>query len=89
MSSGEAGSAPAAGRSTTAKAPRPSDGRAGSSCPAAVATPRAAPGPAPKQSTHRGRFHVAQQGAAYETQAALMTDPEVVNWLTDPEDNES
>lgn len=46
-------------------------------------------GPAPKHSTHRGRFHVVQQGAAHETQAVLMTDAEVVNWLTDPTDNES
>ncbi|MEV5124729.1 hypothetical protein AB0K49_18360 [Streptomyces decoyicus] len=46
-------------------------------------------GPAPKPSPHRGRFHVVQQGSAHETQTVLMTDTEVVNWLTDPTDNES
>lgn len=46
-------------------------------------------GPAPKQSRHPGRFHVIQQSAINETQAIVMTDAEVVNWLTDPHDNES
>ncbi|MGW8779797.1 hypothetical protein ACWGNM_17295 [Streptomyces sp. NPDC055796] len=46
-------------------------------------------GPAPKQSTHRGRFHVVQQGGTHETQTVLMTDADVVNWLTDPTDDES
>jgi hypothetical protein len=32
---------------------------------------------------------VAQQGDAHETQAIWMTDADVVNWLTDPEDHES
>ncbi|MER7050274.1 hypothetical protein ABT391_36195 [Streptomyces jumonjinensis] len=46
--------------------------------------------PAPKQSRHPGRFHVIQQGTTIqETQAIVMTDAEVVNWLTDPYDNES
>ncbi|MER5781247.1 hypothetical protein ABT104_05890 [Streptomyces mobaraensis] len=39
-------------------------------------------GPAQKQSTHLGRFHVVQHGVAHETQAILMTDAEVVGWLT-------
>lgn len=30
-----------------------------------------------------GRFHVVQQGEAQETQAILMNDVEVVDWLTD------
>ncbi|MFI5681807.1 hypothetical protein [Streptomyces cellulosae] len=46
-------------------------------------------GPAPKQSRHPGRLHVVQHDGAHETQAVLMTDAEVVNWLTDPTDNES
>ncbi|MFB7137308.1 hypothetical protein ACFCZY_37950 [Streptomyces sp. NPDC056237] len=47
-------------------------------------------GPAPKQRHPQpGRFHVVQQGAAHETQAVRMTDADVVNWLTDPEDNQS
>ncbi|RPK23180.1 hypothetical protein EES37_38210 [Streptomyces sp. ADI91-18] len=46
-------------------------------------------GPAPKQSTHPGRFHVVQQGDTHETQAVLMTDADVVNWLTEPTDSES
>jgi hypothetical protein len=46
-------------------------------------------GPAPKQSRQPGRFHVVQHDGAHETQAILMTDAEVVNWLTDPTDNES
>ncbi|GAA0466558.1 pRL2-11 [Streptomyces olivaceiscleroticus] len=46
--------------------------------------------PSPKQ--HRfpqGRVHVVQEGDAHETQAIWMTDADVVNWLTDPEDHES
>ncbi|MGW3199193.1 hypothetical protein ACWDBD_32430 [Streptomyces sp. NPDC001118] len=39
-------------------------------------------GPAPKQSLYLGRFHVVQQGSAHETQAILMSDAEVVKWLT-------
>ncbi|MFJ7242967.1 hypothetical protein ACIQWB_38445 [Streptomyces olivaceus] len=47
-------------------------------------------GPAPKkQNPHPGRFHVVQQDSTHETQAVLMTDADVVNWLTDPEDPES
>ncbi|MER7050054.1 hypothetical protein [Streptomyces jumonjinensis] len=46
-------------------------------------------GPAPKQSRHPGRFHVIQHSAVHETQAIVMTDAEVVNWLTDPDDNQS
>ncbi|MEU2793976.1 hypothetical protein [Streptomyces sp. NPDC007100] len=47
-------------------------------------------GAAPKKRTpHPGRFHVVQQGSAHETQAVLMTDADVVNWLTDPDDHES
>ncbi|MFE3556978.1 hypothetical protein ACFXKW_19220 [Streptomyces sp. NPDC059193] len=46
-------------------------------------------GPAPKPGTHPGRFHVVQQGTAHETQAVLMSDADVVNWLTDPTDSES
>ncbi|MDX2871517.1 hypothetical protein QA995_43185 [Streptomyces scabiei] len=46
-------------------------------------------GPAPKQSRQPGRFHVVQHDGAHETQAVLMTDADVVNWLTDPDDNES
>ncbi|WP_327169973.1 hypothetical protein [Streptomyces subrutilus] len=45
--------------------------------------------PAPKQSTHPGRFHVVQQDATHETQTVLMTDADVVNWLTDPTDDGS
>ncbi|MFF5303486.1 hypothetical protein ACFY5F_29435 [Streptomyces sp. NPDC013161] len=32
---------------------------------------------------------IVQQGDAHETQAVRMTDADVVNWLTDPEDNQS
>jgi hypothetical protein len=47
-------------------------------------------GPTPKKQTpHPGRFHVVQQDSTHETQAVLMTDADVVNWLTDPEDPES
>ncbi|MFI1015773.1 hypothetical protein [Streptomyces sp. NPDC020965] len=46
-------------------------------------------GPAPKQSRHPGRFHVIHHDAVHETQAIVMTDTEVVNWLTGPHDNES
>ncbi|MFF8955689.1 hypothetical protein [Streptomyces sp. NPDC014894] len=46
-------------------------------------------GPAPKQSSHPGRFHVVQHSAVHETQAIVMTDAEVVDWLTYPRDNES
>ncbi|MGW1616971.1 hypothetical protein ACWCQZ_47905 [Streptomyces sp. NPDC002285] len=47
-------------------------------------------GPAPKkQNPYPGRFHVVQQDSAHETQAVLMTDADVVNWLTDPTDSES
>ncbi|MEU6895529.1 hypothetical protein ABZ934_27890 [Streptomyces sp. NPDC046557] len=46
-------------------------------------------GRAPKQSPHPGRFHVIQQDTTHETHAVLMTNADVVNWLTDPEDNES
>ncbi|MER6103670.1 hypothetical protein ABT115_15430 [Streptomyces sp. NPDC001832] len=47
-------------------------------------------GPAPKQRhPQRGCFHVVQQDSTHETQAVRMTDADVVNWLTDPEDNES
>ncbi|MFD9435929.1 hypothetical protein [Streptomyces sp. NPDC060002] len=46
-------------------------------------------GPAPKQSSHPGRFHVVQHDGAHETQAVLMTDTDVVNWLTDPTANQS
>ncbi|MER5852809.1 hypothetical protein ABT126_38990 [Streptomyces sp. NPDC002012] len=46
-------------------------------------------GPAPKQRHPQpGCFHVVQQGSTHETQAVRMTDADVVNWLTDPEDNE-
>ncbi|MEV6408644.1 hypothetical protein AB0M58_37860 [Streptomyces bobili] len=45
--------------------------------------------PAPKQKPYPGRFHVVQQDSTHETQAVLMTDADVVNWLTDPEDHES
>ncbi|MFD6335475.1 hypothetical protein ACFWGI_38645 [Streptomyces niveus] len=45
--------------------------------------------PFPKQNKHCGRFHVVQQGGAHETQAVLVTDADVVNWLTDLDDNES
>lgn len=43
----------------------------------------------PKQSSYRGRFQVVQHDGTHETQAVLMTDAEVVNWLTDPQDNKS
>ncbi|MGQ7754908.1 hypothetical protein ACUN29_41905 (plasmid) [Streptomyces sp. WC2508] len=44
-------------------------------------------GPAPKQRhKQRGRFHVVQHSEAHETQAIWMTDADVVNWLTDPDD---
>ncbi|MFC8838666.1 hypothetical protein ACFT8Q_00755 [Streptomyces griseoincarnatus] len=47
-------------------------------------------GPAPKQRrSPQGRVHVVQQCDAHETQAIWMTDADVVNWLTDPEDHES
>lgn len=47
-------------------------------------------GPAPKkQSPYPGRFHVVQQDSTHETQAVLMTDSDVVNWLTAPTDSES
>ncbi|MFD7704718.1 hypothetical protein [Streptomyces caelestis] len=47
-------------------------------------------GPVPKkQNPHPGRFHVVQQDSTHETQAVLMTDADVVNWLTDPEAPES
>ncbi|MEU7158923.1 hypothetical protein [Streptomyces chrestomyceticus] len=47
-------------------------------------------GPAPKkQSPPPGRCHVVQQGSVHETQAVLMTDADVVNWLTDPDNHES
>ncbi|MFD5518823.1 hypothetical protein [Streptomyces sp. NPDC127066] len=46
-------------------------------------------GPAPKQNPHPGRFHVVQQDSTHETQAVLMTDADVVNWLTDLDDHES
>ncbi|MFI2241101.1 hypothetical protein [Streptomyces chrestomyceticus] len=47
-------------------------------------------GPSPQgQNPRPGRFHVVQQGSAHETQAVLMTDADVVNWLTDPDDHES
>ncbi|MFF1408055.1 hypothetical protein [Streptomyces sp. NPDC058294] len=47
-------------------------------------------GPAPKQRwSPQGRVHVVQQGDAHETQAIWMTDADVVNWLTDPDDHES
>ncbi|WP_338785157.1 hypothetical protein [Streptomyces sp. DG1A-41] len=39
-------------------------------------------GPAPKPSTHLGRFHVVQDGTAHQTQALLLTDAEAANWLT-------
>ncbi|MFF3489584.1 hypothetical protein ACFYXC_41140 [Streptomyces sp. NPDC002701] len=42
--------------------------------------------PAPEPSKHRGRGHVIQDGEIYETQAIWMTDADVVNWLTDPDD---
>jgi hypothetical protein len=49
-----------------------------------------AAGPAPKQRhPQRGCCHVVQQGDAHETQAVRMTDADVVNWLTDPTDNQS
>ncbi|MFJ4689376.1 hypothetical protein ACIQNG_38915 [Streptomyces sp. NPDC091377] len=45
---------------------------------------------APKQTGHPGRFHVIQHDrTVHETQAIVMTDTEVVNWLTDPHDHES
>ncbi|MFD8731154.1 hypothetical protein [Streptomyces sp. NPDC059611] len=46
-------------------------------------------GPAPNQSKNPGRFHVIQQGDVHETQALLMSDADVVNWLTDPTDSAS
>ena len=46
-------------------------------------------GPVPKQNPHPGRFHVVQQDSTHETQAVLMTDADLVNWLTDPTDSES
>ncbi|MFI5945523.1 hypothetical protein ACIBCB_35500 [Streptomyces uncialis] len=47
-------------------------------------------GPAPKQTGHPGRFHVIQHDSTvHETQAIVMTDAEVVNWLTDPDDHQS
>jgi len=46
-------------------------------------------GPAPKRNPHPGRFHVVQQDSTHETQAVLMTDADLVNWLTDPTDSES
>jgi len=47
-------------------------------------------GPAPNQRrSPQGRVHVVQQGDAHETQAIWMTDADVVNWLTDPDDHES
>lgn len=46
-------------------------------------------GPAPKQSKRPGRFHVVQPDGTHETQAVLMSDADVVNWLTDPTDSES
>ncbi|WP_405533813.1 hypothetical protein OG592_43950 (plasmid) [Streptomyces avidinii] len=46
-------------------------------------------GPAPKPSPHPGRFHVVQQDGTHETQAILMSDADVVNWLTEPTDSES
>ncbi|MFJ2968630.1 hypothetical protein ACIPIC_40990 [Streptomyces collinus] len=47
-------------------------------------------GPAPDQRrSPQGRVHVVQQGDAHETQAIWMTDADVVNWLTDPEDHGS
>ncbi|MEU8458690.1 hypothetical protein [Streptomyces griseoaurantiacus] len=45
--------------------------------------------PAPTQSRQPGRCHIVQHDGAHETQATLMTDAEVVNWLTEPEDNGS
>ncbi|MCZ1012552.1 hypothetical protein O1L68_43485 [Streptomyces lydicus] len=46
--------------------------------------------PAPKQQPpYPGRFHVVRQDSTHETQAVLMTDSDVVNWLTDPTDSES
>ncbi len=42
-----------------------------------------------RQSPHPGRFHVVQHHSTHETQAVLLTDAEVVNWLTDPDDHES
>ncbi|WP_406404171.1 hypothetical protein [Streptomyces uncialis] len=46
--------------------------------------------PAPKQSRHPGRFHVIQHDRpVHETQAVVMTDAEVVDWLTDPDNNQS
>ncbi|MYY09992.1 hypothetical protein GT204_14000 [Streptomyces sp. SID4919] len=46
--------------------------------------------PAPKQNRHPGRFHVIQHDSTvHETQAIVMTDAEVVNWLADPHDHES
>ncbi|MFI9230928.1 hypothetical protein [Streptomyces rimosus] len=36
-----------------------------------------------------GRCHVLQHNSPHETQAVLMTDADVVNWLTDPDDIES
>ncbi|MFI2209840.1 hypothetical protein [Streptomyces sp. NPDC020141] len=47
-------------------------------------------GPAPKPSKHPGRLHVIQQGTTIqEKQAIVMTDADVVNWLTDSDDKES
>jgi len=46
-------------------------------------------GPAPKQKLDPGCFHVVQQDSTHETQGVLMTDTDVVNWLTDPTDSES
>ncbi|MEU0957779.1 hypothetical protein ABZ353_36465 [Streptomyces niveus] len=45
--------------------------------------------PRPEAEHPPGRFHVVQQGEAQETQAILMNDVEVVDWLTDPAGNES
>ncbi|MFJ4767515.1 hypothetical protein ACIP88_00135 [Streptomyces uncialis] len=46
-------------------------------------------GPAPKQTRRPGRGHVIQQGDTHETQAIVMTDAEIVDWLTAPDDSES
>ncbi len=46
-----------------------------------------AAGPAPKQRhPQQGHVHVIQHDEANETQAISMTDADVVNWLTDPDD---
>ncbi|MER5886937.1 hypothetical protein ABT160_24200 [Streptomyces sp. NPDC001941] len=46
-------------------------------------------GPAPTPGKHHGRGHVIQHGEVHETQGIWMTDADVINWLTDPQDPEN